>query len=325
MLVSPPTISLLTTLEDAAAVEELPGGAQSLLDHLGTGALPPIWFAPGVLMIPLLVKGLPPSTHTNAYLVGDSIQYLIDPGPTDPAEQDRMFSVIDRERSQGSHLAGVLLTHHHPDHIGAALRAAEVYRAPILAHATTAELLKGKVPIDRTVQDGEKLDLGPAPHGKGRWALQAFHTPGHAPGHLVLWEESYRLLFASDMISTLSSIIVAPPEGNLTQYLDSLRLLLRFPARLLLPAHGPPSARPAFLIEEAIAHRQQREQQLLTALAGEPRAIGQLLPELYRGLPANLMPLAELQTLAGLRKLQQEGRAEETGDGRWCVRDADGR
>ncbi len=319
MLISPPTVSLLLTIEHASTVESLPTTSRPLFDHLATGALPAIWFSPGVLMIPLAVQGLPPATHTNTYLVGDRVCYLVDPAPTDPAEQERMFAVIDRERAEGTQIAGVILTHHHPDHVGAARRAAEVYRVPILAHPVTARLLAGKVPIDRELHDGEKLDLGPAPHGRGDWALQALHTPGHAPGHLVLWEESYRLLFASDMVSTISSIIIAPPEGDLAQYLDSLRLLLRLPARLLLPAHGPPSARPAFVIEEAIAHRRTREEQLLAALAAGPRSIAELLPELYRGLPANLMRLAELQTLAGLRKLQREGRAEEIGEGRWRV------
>jgi glyoxylase-like metal-dependent hydrolase (beta-lactamase superfamily II)/8-oxo-dGTP pyrophosphatase MutT (NUDIX family) len=316
LLISPPTISLLETIQHAI-VEHLPLGARPIFDHLQTAALPTIWFSPGVLMVPLEVKGLPPTTHTNAFLVGNSIRYLIDPGPTDPAEQDRMFAVIDRQRSERAHLAGIILTHHHPDHIGSAVRAARVYGVPILAHAVTAQLLRGKVPIDRELRDGEKLDLGPAPHGKGHWSLQAIHTPGHAPGHLVFWEESYRLLFAADMISTISSVIIAPPEGDLAQYLDSLRLLLRLPARLLLPAHGSPSARPAFVIEEALAHRRTREEQLLTALKESPRSIVELLPELYRGLPANLMRLAELQTLAGLQKLQREGRAEAIGEGKW--------
>ena len=217
-------------------------------------------------------------------------------------------------------MAGVILTHHHPDHIGAALRVAREWQVPILAHAVTAELLHGKIPIDRELRDGEVLDLGMAPHGKGRWSLQAFHTPGHAPGHLVFWESTYRLLFAADMISTLSSIIIAPPEGDLAQYLDSLRLLQRFPARLLLPAHGAPSARPAFLLQEALAHRETRERQLLESLAEGPRSIPEIVLELYRGLPANLMPLAELQTLAGLQKLQREQRAEFVEGATWRLR-----
>jgi endoribonuclease LACTB2 len=311
ILLSPPTVSLLQTE---------PFNFANLLDQLAAGAIPPIWFAPAVMMIPLRCDGLPPASYTNAYRVGREIQYLLDPGPTDPKEQDRLLDVLKGMRGEGERLAGVILTHHHPDHIGAALRVAKTFRVPILAHAVTAELLQGQIPIDRELRDGETLDLGPAPHGRSRWSLQAFHTPGHDPGHLVFWEATYRLLFVADMISTLSSIIIAPPQGDLAQYLDSLRLLQKFPARLLLPAHGTPSARPAFLLSEALAHRETRERQLLEALTKGPQSIPNLTLELYRGLPANLMALAELQTLAGLQKLQREERAELVEGATWRLR-----
>jgi endoribonuclease LACTB2 len=321
LLVSPPSVALLETLvRYTRSVRDLPWEVAYLFDPLATGAMPPIWFSPGVLMVPLRCDGLPPSSYTNAYRIGREIQYLIDPGPTDPKEQDQLLDVMERTQSEGEVLAGVILTHHHPDHIGAALRVSKTWRVPILAHAVTAELLRGRIPIDRELRDGETLDLGPAPHGRGRWSLQAFHTPGHDPGHLVFWEATYRLLFAADMVSTLSSIIIAPPKGDLAQYLDSLRLLQRFPARLLLPAHGSPSARPAFLLQEALAHREKREQQLVQALAPGPQSIPELAVELYRGLPAKLMALAELQTLAGLQKLQREERAEPVEGATWRLR-----
>jgi glyoxylase-like metal-dependent hydrolase (beta-lactamase superfamily II) len=270
----------------------------------------PIWFAPGVRMLPLFSRGLPPATHTNAYLVGTEFPYLIDPGPSDPPEQERLFAALDDALS-GRRLAGVVLTHHHQDHVGAAAVCAARYAAPVLAHAQAVRFLQGKVNVDRPLADGDRLDLGPAPDGAGRWHLDAVHTPGHAPDHLNFWEPKYRLLFVGDMISTLSSVVIAPPDGDLTAYLDSLRGLLRLPARLLLPAHGSPSARPAFLLEEALAHRAKREAQLLEALRAGPRRIAEMSPEIYRGLPANLMRFGELQLLAGLRKLEREGRAVE--------------
>jgi glyoxylase-like metal-dependent hydrolase (beta-lactamase superfamily II) len=191
---------------------------------------------------------------------------------------------------------------------------------PILAHPLTAEKLRGQVEVTAFVNEGDCLDLGPHPAGEGRWHLQAVHTPGHAVGHLAFWEPSYRLLFAGDMVSTLSSIVIAPPEGDLAQYLASLRRMQQFPARLLLPAHGPPRTRVAHVLEEALAHRHTREAQLLAALRTEPRTLLDLTLELYRGLPANLMKLAELQTAAGLQKLQREGRAEPTGEGSWHLK-----
>jgi ribonuclease/clavin/mitogillin len=272
---------------------------------VAAGAIHPIWFSPGVQMIPLFSEGLPPSTHTNAYLVGGNPAYLLDPGASAAEEQGHLFAAL-----AGRRLAAVVLTHHHPDHIGAAKVCAERYGVPILAHPLTAQALSGKIEVQRLVNDGDRLDLGTAPDGKSHWHLQAMHTPGHAPGHLAFWEPRYRLLFAGDMISTLSSVLIPPPpEGDLAAYLDSLRRLQTLPARLLLPAHGSPSARPAFLLEQTLAHRQEREEELLQALSGGPRTASELALELYRGLPAELMRFAEMQVRAGLHKLQREGRA----------------
>jgi glyoxylase-like metal-dependent hydrolase (beta-lactamase superfamily II) len=151
--------------------------------------------------------------------------------------------------------------------------------------------------------------------------LEAIHTPGHAAGHLAFYESHYRLLFAGDMVSTLSSVVIAPPEGDLAVYIDSLRWLREYDCRLLLPSHGGPSARPRHVLDECLAHRAERERQLFTALSVRPRRMPELAVELYRGLPANLMRFAELQVLAGLLKLQREGRAErnETDEIWLCV------
>ncbi|HEY7310024.1 MAG TPA: MBL fold metallo-hydrolase [Gemmataceae bacterium] len=313
-LVSPPTVVLLQAIH-GRPVEKLPERVRPLLHELTAGAIHPIWFSPAVQMVPLFAQGLPPSTHTNAYLVGADPAYLFDPGATDPIEQGRLFALLDGRLTEGMRLRGVVLTHHHSDHIGAANACAQRYHVPILAHPLTAQALRGRVEVTRHLNDGDQLDLGPAPDGNGRWHLQAIHTPGHAPGHLCFHESRYRLLFVGDMISTLSSVLIPPPpDGDLAVYLDSLRRLQTFPARLLLPAHGSPSARPAFVLEQALAHRQEREEQLLQALETSPRTVTELVMDLYRGLPAPLIRFAEMQVRAGLHKLQREGRASAAGD-----------
>lgn len=300
-LVSPPTVALLQAIRGRPVEEWRDQIAPLLARRAGEE---PIWFSPGVQMIPLFSEGLPPSTHTNAYLVGNDPAYLIDPGACDAAEQGRLFDML-----VGRRLRGVVLTHHHPDHIGAASVCAKRYGVPILAHPLTAQTLHGRIEVQQLISDGDCLDLGTAPDGKGAWHLQAILTPGHASGHLAFWEPHYRLLFAGDMISMLSSVLIPPPpEGDLAVYLDSLRRLQTLPARLLLPAHGSPSARPAFVLEQTLAHRQEREEQLLQALQAGPRTVAELAMELYRGLPADLMRFAQMQIQAGLDKLQREGR-----------------
>jgi glyoxylase-like metal-dependent hydrolase (beta-lactamase superfamily II)/8-oxo-dGTP pyrophosphatase MutT (NUDIX family) len=313
-LVSPPTVSLLQAV-DGLPIHLLPQRLVPLLDSIAAGAIHPIFFAPGVRMIPLRTLALPPATHTNAFLIGGERAYLLDPGPTDAGEQGRLFAILDAERAAGQRLAAVVLTHHHPDHIGAAAACAGRYALPIWAHPWTAQRLRQKFAVARHLEDGDRIELGAATDGTPDWHLRAIHTPGHAPGHLAFHDPHYRFLYAADMVSTLTSIIVAPPEGDLTAYLDSLRRLLPVDCRLLLPSHGSPSSRPRQTIEEAIAHRAKREEMLLAALGEVPRKVPELAVELYKGLPGPLMKFAELQVLAGLQKLQREGRAELAGAG----------
>jgi len=107
-------------------------------------------------------------------------------------------------------------------------------------------------------------------------------------------------------------VVIAPPDGDLAVYLDSLKRLRRYDSRLLLPSHGSPSARPGQTIDECIAHRVRRENELLAALSATPRSVADLALELYRGLVPAMMRFAELQVLAGLKKLECEGRAQAT-------------
>jgi glyoxylase-like metal-dependent hydrolase (beta-lactamase superfamily II)/8-oxo-dGTP pyrophosphatase MutT (NUDIX family) len=321
-LVSPPTVSLLQVIE-SLPVHLLPERLAPLLQDIEAGAIHPIFFAPGVRMIPLRTIALPPATHTNAFLIGGERSYLFDPGPSDADEQSRLFAIVDAEQSGGNHLDAIVLTHHHPDHIGAAAICAERYRVPIWAHPWTADNLRDRLTVSRLLEEGDRIELGTAADGTADWHLRAMHTPGHAPGHLVFYDPHYRFLYAADMVSTMTSIVVAPPEGDLTVYLDSLRRLLTVDCRLLLPSHGSPSSRPRQTLEEALAHRAKREDMLLAALGRIPRTVCDLASELYKGLAAPLIKFAELQVAAGLQKLQREGRVEHAELG-WRLRDVGG-
>jgi glyoxylase-like metal-dependent hydrolase (beta-lactamase superfamily II) len=294
-----------------------------LFQFHASGEIPPIFFGPEVRLVPLRTLALPPTSYTNAYLVGRQKSYLIDPGCSEPEEQARLFRFLDSFVKNGGRLEAVVLTHQHIDHVGAAAVCAERYDLPILAHPLTARALENKIAVTGTIQDGDRLDLDTAPDSNGEpggvrarnWYLEAIHTPGHASGHLSFFEPHYRLLFAGDMVSTISSVVIAPPDGDLTMYLESLRRLAALDCRLLLPGHGSVSSTPRQTIELCIRHRAEREEQLLAALASGSRALEDLLIEVYKGVPEPLMKFARLQLQAGLEKLQREGRVIMNGNG----------
>jgi glyoxylase-like metal-dependent hydrolase (beta-lactamase superfamily II) len=312
-LVSPPSIAILQAIE-SHSINDVPACLDKAFDFHSSGDIPPIFFSPEVRLIPLHTQALPPTSYTNAYLVGRENSYLIDPGCSDLSEQGRLFLFVDRFIEQGGKLSAIVLTHHHIDHVAAASACASRYHLPILAHEATGKLLRGQVVVNDHIQDGDRLDLGSRPDGAGSWHLEAIHTPGHASGHLAFYEPHYRLLFAGDMVSTVSSVVIAPPDGDLTIYLESLKRLASLGCRLLLPGHGSASSSPQKTIELCIAHRIQREEQLLASLVSGPRSMNDLLPEVYKGVPEPMMKFARLQLLAGLEKLEREGKAMRDGE-----------
>ena len=159
-------------------------------------------------------------------------------------------------------------------------------------------------------------ELGSSPDGLPDWRLRALHTPGHDRGHLALLETRHRTLIAGDMLSTLSTIVIDPPEGHLATYLASLARLVELAPRVLVPAHGPAHPRAVELLEAYLEHRGVRERALLRELGHGPAPLQALLPRVYADVADALLPVAARSLQAGLEKLQEEGRAQEHA-GRW--------
>lgn len=291
-----------------------------LCAEMQAGRLHDVRNTPGVRMVPLSTDTLPPATTTNAYIVGEERLYIIDPATEDEAERARLFDLLDRCQAQGRELCGIIATHHHHDHVGSIRPAAQRYDLPVLGHPLTLERIAVAGLRTEPLLDGAVLDLGTAPDGRPHWKLTAYHTPGHDRGHLVFIEDRYDAAIVGDLCSTISTIVIDPPEGHMATYLASLRRMLEVPMSILYPAHGPAHRDGHGLLRHYLEHREKRELKIVNALEQGLGSLDELLPVVYADVPAGLAPVARRSLLAGLEKLEQEQRATRAGE-RW-IREA---
>jgi len=292
--------------------ERMLGVSQEERDHLERR----VQFRYGVYLCPLRTPTIPPATHTNCYLVGGDEMVVIDPGSPYPDQQAVLDYVVARFIAQGKRFREILITHLHPDHIGGVTHLAEKFNLPVAAHRLTAEAINGEVRVDRFIEDGEVIELSEAatgPAARLTWRLRAMWTPGHARGHLSFYEERTGSLLTGDCVVGFGTVVIAPPEGDMNDYLASLRRYLELPRlTALMPGHGPVVADARGRIEEYIAHRHDRETQIVSAVASGARAIPQIVKAVYTDVPEAMHHLAELSVLAHLEKLVGEGRVART-------------
>ncbi|MBK8974838.1 MAG: MBL fold metallo-hydrolase [Planctomycetes bacterium] len=313
--VVPPVLLLLELLADGD-VEAFEERAARVASTYADGALHRVRFAPGILLASLRTPTLPPATTTNCALVGERALWIIDPATPYEDEQARLFALLDELRAEDRTLAGIAVTHHHPDHVGAVVATSRRYGLPVRAHPLTLERLAPGFRAGAPLHDGDRIELGAAPDGSPGWQLEAIHTPGHDRGHLCFRDTRYGSLIAGDMISTVSTIVIDPPEGHLATYLQSLQRLERLEIDTLHPAHGPavPDARK--IVRRYLRHRAQRESALLAALDAGLATAEELTARVYWDADPRLLPLAQRSLRAGLDKLVDEGRVVRRGE-RW--------
>ena len=312
--IAPPVLILLEVLA-RVGLDDFARTASGLTAAFAAGALPPVRFTPGVVMASLRSDTLPPATTTNTYVVGNEKIWVLDPGTHETDELERLHDLLVRMQEAGREVMGVVLTHHHQDHAGGVRFLCDALELPVRGHPLTLDRIDAGTHKGEPIEDGDRLPLGAAPDGASAWSLTAHFTPGHARGHLAFVEDRYHSLFAGDMVSTVSTILIDPPEGHLGTYLGSLQKLRALPdIGTLYPAHGPPA--PARkVIDRFLDHRAQREAKLVAALRDDPQPESELVQVVYDDVPPAALPVAARSLRAGLDKLGEEGRAAETDEG----------
>ena len=244
---------------------------------------------------------------TNTYLVGEQELAVIDPGPVDAAHLEAILA------TGAGRIRWILCTHTHLDHAAAAtsLQQATGAQVAAMAKTTTVPGMEHdiRLVLDRPLTEGATIELDGL-------SVVAVHTPGHASNHLCFLLPETGMLFTGDHVMQGSTVVIAPPDGNMRAYLQSLRRLLALDINTLAPGHGylihTPHAEAGRLIEHRLARESKVRQALLGA--GGSATVATLLPLVYDDVPQTLHPIAARSLQAHLEKLVEDGEVRCVGD-----------
>lgn len=250
---------------------------------------------------------------TGTYIVGRGEVAVIDPGPDDPAHLEAILAAVAGER-----VTHILITHHHSDHspLAGALKAATgatIYGCAVAGHeAEDTGEVKMEAGHDHDFAPDVSLCGGGAVSGPG-WTMEAIPTPGHTSNHLCYALKEENCLFSGDHIMGWSTTVITPPDGDMTDYMESLAAIRARKFDTLWPTHGPPIREVDAFIAAYAEHRQERVDQILTALAAGPARIRDLVPRLYADVDPRLHPAAARSMLAAILHLARQGRITTDG------------
>ena len=235
---------------------------------------------------------------TNTYLIGKEDITLIDPGPNIPEHIDKILSVGKNK------IKRILVTHTHTDHSPAALPISKKLNIPMFGRLVDRESQwedETFIP-DNVLSHGDEILTD-------EYSLETIHTPGHASNHLCFYIKEIKCLLTGDHIMDGSTVVIAPPDGNMTEYINSLRLLKKYEINYFAPGHGNIMKEPTKTINSKISHRLARESKVFRCVEKKQNSnIDQLLLLVYDDVPEMLHPIAKMSLLAHLIKLEEDGK-----------------
>lgn len=270
---------------------------------------PGVWTAMSPRIRRLIAPNPGPFTYTGSgtYVIeGTDGAIVIDPGPADSAHQQELAEASPKP------IRWILVTHTHRDHCGGAdelkaLTDATTYgygphpspegeASPALDEGADFGFLP-----DHQLRDGDTLTFAGL-------NIEAIHTPGHISNHLCFALEQEDALFTGDHVMGWATTVVAPPDGNMAQYMASLEKLLKRDDRLYYPTHGAPITDPKPFVRAVKAHREARDQAVLQAITPDGSTELAIVDRVYEGLADNLKFAAALNVRAHLERHIADGR-----------------
>jgi glyoxylase-like metal-dependent hydrolase (beta-lactamase superfamily II) len=230
---------------------------------------------------------------TNTWVVGADPSIVIDPGPPDATH-------VEQIRRDAGDVSAVLVTHDHEDHGEGAVAFGALVDAPVYGWR-----LDGATRLT----DGARFTAG------GGAELMAVHGAGHSPDHVAFFEPTERALFTGDTVVGRGTSFIDPPEGDLARYLQTLRRMLELHPRTIYPGHGAVRTGAERVLREYIAHREEREAEVLAGLDAGDRTVRALVARIYASYPPEVHDLAARTVTAHLLKLEHDGAVHKSGRG----------
>jgi hydroxyacylglutathione hydrolase len=252
---------------------------------------------------------------TVSYIIGRGKVAIVDPGPDDPAHIGALLDAVRNET-----VTHIFVTHTHRDHSPAVPAIKKVTGATVFAegpHRAARPLHIGEHnPLDASADRDFRPDVmlrdGEMVSGDG-WTIEAVTTPGHTANHMAYALKEKSTLFAGDHVMAWATSIVAPPDGAMSDYMDSLAKLSRRSEAIYLPGHGPAITDAPRFVSYYILHRKAREDSILHRLSKGATDIPTIVRAIYIGIDPRLTGAAGLSVLAHLEDLVARGVVETDG------------
>jgi glyoxylase-like metal-dependent hydrolase (beta-lactamase superfamily II) len=269
--------------------------------------------APGVRRIVANNPGPYTFLGTNTYLVGSGEVAVIDPGPADEAHLSAIAAA-----TRGERISHILITHSHRDHCDGALPLQRRLGGDIVAYGPTGTARGAGAPglgdsfVDAAFRPDLPVGDGDTVKARG-FALDVLHMPGHAPDHLCFALVGKRTMFTGDHVMGWNTTVIAPPEGDMGDFIASLERLMQRHDKVFLPGHGGRIETPQRVVRAYITHRKWREQNILACIDDGVSTSPRIVAKLYGALDASLKEAAALSVLAHLEHLSARGMVSAEG------------
>lgn len=249
---------------------------------------------------------------TGTYILGTGNVAVIDPGPDDEEHIGAILAALD-----GETISHILVTHTHMDHSPGCRPLQALTGAPTYAYGPHGA---GKLEQGVQVEEGGDMDFAPdhlVKHGDiiqgGDWTVECVYTPGHTSNHMCFALQEQKALFTGDHVMGWSTSIISPPDGDMTAYMQSLELLLERDDAVYWPTHGPSIIDPKTHVRAYIAHRIEREEQILKCIDEGTHSIRDMVPLMYRDTPEFMYPAAARSVLAAMENLLRKNQVVADG------------